>query len=168
LSIQFFKFSLLFLISNSINIDFCLSQCYYPLISISKGVIIIKDFGKIAESSDRLKEALALREMKQVELAELSGISKQSINCYVSGKYEPKQEALYKMGKALDVAEMWLAGYDIPMERPVAQKENDQLFDLVERIKKEKDFRQLIMRISNLKPQQLEAVKNLLEAFPQE
>lgn len=72
------------------------------------------------------------------------------------------------MGKALDVAEMWLAGYDIPMERPVAQKENDQLFDLVERIKKEKDFRQLIMRISNLKPQQLEAVKNLLEAFPQE
>lgn len=72
------------------------------------------------------------------------------------------------MGKALDVAEMWLAGYDIPMERPVAQKENDQLVDLIERIKKEKDFRQLIMRISHLKPQQLEAVKNLLEAFPQE
>lgn len=109
-----------------------------------------------------------MRNMKQVELAERTGISKQSINCYVSGKYEPKQEALYKMGKALDVAEMWLAGYDIPMERPVSQKENDELVDLVDRINKEKDFRQLITKISNLKPQQLEAVKNLLEAFPQE
>ena len=138
------------------------------LYQTAKEVMTIKNFGKIAESSDRIKEALNLRGMKQVDLAALSGISKQSINCYVSGKYEPKQEALYKMGKALDVAEMWLAGYDIPMERPVAQKENDQLVDLVERIKQEKDFRQLIMRISHLKPQQLEAVKNLLEAFPQD
>lgn len=127
----------------------------------------MKNSGKIAESSDRLKEALALRGMKQIELSERSGISKQSINCYISGKYEPKQTALYKMGKALDVAEMWLAGYDIPMERPAAQKENDALADLFERIQKEKDFRQLIIKISHLKPEQLGAVKNLLEAFPQ-
>lgn len=105
---------------------------------------------------------------KQVDLVRETGLQKSAISRYISGEYEPKQEALYKMGKALDVAEMWLAGYDIPMERPVAQKENDQLVDLVERIKKERDFRQLIMKISRLKPQQLEAVKNLLEAFPQE
>lgn len=125
-------------------------------------------YERSANPSDRLKEALELRGMKAVELSEKSGINKPSISCYLSGKYEPKQEACYKMGKALDVADMWLAGYDIPMERPAAQKENDELTDLIERMEKEKDFRQLIMRISNLKPQQLEAVKNLLEAFPLE
>lgn len=125
-------------------------------------------YERSASPSDRIKEALQLRGMKAVELSERSGINKPSISCYISGKYEPKQEALYKMGKALDVAEMWLAGYDIPMERPAEQKANDELADLVERIKKEKDFRQLIMKISQLKPKQLDAVKNLLEAFPQE
>ena len=120
-------------------------------------------YGKVANSSDRLKEALQIRNMKQIDLSVLSGISKQSINSYVSGKYEPKQEALYKMGKALDVSEMWLAGYDIPMERPAAQKENDQFVDLVERMQKEKDFRDLIIAISTLKPKQVEVIKNLVE-----
>lgn len=120
------------------------------------------EYERIALPSERLKEALELRGMKQVELSEKSGISKPNISCYLSGKYEPKQEALYKMGKALDVAEMWLAGHDIPMERPQAQKENDALADLNERIKKEKDFKELILKINSLKPEQLTTIKNLL------
>ena len=120
---------------------------------------------RIATPADRLKLALELREMKQVELSEKSGISKPNISCYLSGKYEPKQDALYKMGKALDVAEMWLAGYDIPMERPAAQKETDALSDLMERIKKEKDFKDLIFQISSLKPEHLVLIKNLLVAI---
>ena len=124
------------------------------------------DSGKIAEASSRLQEALDLRGMKQSELAERSGISKQSINCYISGKYEPKQIALYKMGKALDVAEMWLAGYDIPMERPIEQKENDALADLVARMQKDQDFKQLIFQIGCMKPDQLEIVKALVNALP--
>lgn len=124
------------------------------------------DYDQIATPSERLKEALELRDMKQVELSEKSGISKPNISCYLSGKYEPKQDALYKMGKALDVAEMWLAGYDIPMERPAAQKENDALADLVERIKKEKDFKEVIFKINSLKSEQLTHIKNLLEMIP--
>jgi len=120
------------------------------------------EYDRIAAPAERLKEALDLRNMKQVELSEKSGISKPNISCYLSGKYEPKQDALYKMGKALDVAEMWLAGYDIPMERPAAQKENDALADLMERIKKEKDFKEVIFKINSLKPEQLTHIKNLL------
>ncbi len=125
-------------------------------------------YDKVSTLSKRIKEAMELRGMKQVELSEKSGINKPSISCYVSGKYEPKQMALYQLGRALDVAEMWLAGYDIPMDRPPEQKENDELADLVERIKKEKEFRQLITRINHLNPAQLEAVSNLLDAFPQQ
>lgn len=126
------------------------------------------EFERVSATPDRLREAMDLSGKKQVDLVRITGIDKGSISNYLSGRYEPKQEAIYKLAMALDVSEMWLWGYNVPMERPIAQKENDELAGLVERIKQEKDFRQLIMRISHLKPQQLEAVKNLLEAFPQD
>lgn len=101
--------------------------------------------------------------MKQVELAERTGISKQSINCYVSGKYEPKQEALYKMGKALDVAEMWLAGYDIPMERPKSQKNNDAISDIVVRLRTDEKFLLAVKKIYDFEPEKLDSFLHLLD-----
>lgn len=125
-------------------------------------------YDKVSTPSKRIEEAMELRGMKQVELSEKSGVNKPSISCYLSGKYEPKQMALYQLGRALDVAEMWLAGYDIPMDRPPEQKENDELSDLTERMKKEKEFRKLIIRINHLNSAQLEAVSNLLDVFQQQ
>jgi len=127
----------------------------------------MSSYDRVSTPSERIKEAMKLRKMKQVDLAERSGINKPSISCYISGKYEPKQMALYQLGRALDVAEMWLAGYDIPMERPAEQKENDELANLMERIKKDPEFKRLVCRINHLNPEQLEAVNNLLSAFPQ-
>lgn len=118
--------------------------------------------------SNRIQKAMDARNMKAVDICEKTGIPKSSISMYLSGKVEPKSDRLYLIAKCLDVSEAWLLGYDVSMARDVEQKELDALADLNERIKKEKDFRQLIMKISNLKPQQLDAVKNLLEAFPQE
>lgn len=120
-------------------------------------------YDKVATASERIKQALSLRNMKQVELSEKSGINKPSISCYVSGKYEPKQSALYDLGKALDVSEMWLAGYDVPMERPMEQKENDELVDLVDKLKKEKGFRQLCLKLSNLNPEKIEGLMKLMD-----
>ena len=128
-----------------------------------KVVITINNQGRIADASDRLKEALRLRNMKQAELAELTGISKQSINCYVSGRYEPKQEALYKMGRALDVAEMWLAGYDIPMERPKEQKNNDALSDIVVMLRTDGEFFSIVEKISKMDPEKRKSLNALLD-----
>lgn len=125
----------------------------------------MSSYDRVSTPSARIKEAMKLRNMKQVDLAERSGINKPSISCYISGKYEPKQMALYQLGRALDVAEMWLAGYDIPMERPAEQKENDELADLMERIKKEKEFKEVIFQINHLNSSQLHLVKNLLAEF---
>lgn len=104
-----------------------------------------------------------MRNMKQAELAELTGISKQSINCYVSGRYEPKQEALYKMGRALDVAEMWLAGYDIPMERPKEQKNNDALSDIVVMLRTDEEFFSIVEKISKMDPAKRKSLNALLD-----
>lgn len=67
--------------------------------------------------SDRIIEGMAIRNMKQVDIIEATGINKGSLSSYISGKYEPKQTNIYKIAKALDVNEAWLMGHDVPMER---------------------------------------------------
>lgn len=71
---------------------------------------------KKAETKDRIKEALEIREMKQSELVEKTGIDKGQMSSYISGKYKPKQKNLHLMAKVLSVDEAWLMGYDVPME----------------------------------------------------
>ena len=68
---------------------------------------------------NRISEALSLRGMKKIELAEKTGISKATISHWNNQKYQPKQDNLMKLAKALDVSEMWLAGYDVPMENEI-------------------------------------------------
>ena len=73
--------------------------------------------------SDRIKQALELRNMKQVELVAKTGIDKSQISSYLSGKYKPKQENLSLIAMALEVDEYWLMGQDVPMERVVTGEE---------------------------------------------
>lgn len=67
--------------------------------------------------SDRIKEALNLRDMKPIELVEQSGVKKSALSQYMSGKITPRQKALDSMAKVLDVSPAWLMGFDVPMER---------------------------------------------------
>ncbi len=36
---------------------------------------------------------------------------------YIKGTFEPKQDRVELLAKALQVSEAWLMGYDVPMER---------------------------------------------------
>lgn len=76
----------------------------------------------MATISDRIKEGLQLRNMKQSELVEKTGIGKSSISTYISGAYEPKQKNIYKIAKALNVSEAWLMGADVPMSAKPSRK----------------------------------------------
>ncbi len=67
--------------------------------------------------AERLKEALTLTGTKQIELARLTNIDRGTINNYLTGKYEPKQDKLSIIADALGVDPVWLMGYDVPMER---------------------------------------------------
>ena len=67
--------------------------------------------------SERIATALAIRNMKQSELCELTKIPKSAISQYISGSFEPKQDRIYLIAQALDVSEAWLMGYDVPMDR---------------------------------------------------
>lgn len=65
--------------------------------------------------SNRLKEAMKLRNMKPTELSEKANIPKSAISQYLSGQYEAKQKSIFKLAKALNVSESWLMGLDTPM-----------------------------------------------------
>jgi transcriptional regulator with XRE-family HTH domain len=93
--------------------------CYYNTKEVSKMA------AKVVEScANRLRKALALRNMKQADLAEITKIPKSAISHYLSGSFEPKHDRVFVIAKALDVDPVWLMGFDVPMEDKVeAQKE---------------------------------------------
>lgn len=114
------------------------------------------------ERRNRIREALALRDMKQVELCEKTGIKKSSINNWLGQRWQPKQDAILKMAQALDVSEMWLAGYDVPVERPVEQKKSDELVQLITQIRKNEGLKHLFISICNLTDEQRKTIESMV------
>ena len=97
---------------------------------------------RIETCANRIRVALKSRRMKQVELCQLAKVPESSLSLYLKGEYEPKQDRIYNMARALNVSETWLMGYNVPMEREkttpkerIVLTENQRklldLFDLV-------------------------------------
>ena len=82
---------------------------------------------RTSTTPERLREALANANMKQTDLARATGIDKGSIHHYLTGTYEPKADPINKMAMALNVNEMWLWGYDVPMERQKKTPDKQEL-----------------------------------------
>lgn len=120
---------------------------------------------KIYEKHNRIGEALSIRGMKQVELCEKTGLSKGAVNNWVAQRWQPKQTALYKMAKALDVSEMWLAGYDTPMERPTSQKMMDNLSKTVELLRNNERYYNAVDYLVNLDDDQFIIIEAMLKQF---
>lgn len=107
----------------------------------------------------RIKQALELRNMKQADLVERTGIGKSAISQYLSGKYVPKQKATHLIAKALNVSEAWLMGYNVPMERieevkrTVTKEEQELLtvFNQLDAHDKEELFKWIDYRLTDSK-----------------
>lgn len=77
---------------------------------------------KISNTSERLKEIIKDRGLKQVEIIEKSKpytekygvkLGKNDLSQYISGKVEPGQDKLTLLSMVLGVSEPWLMGYDV-------------------------------------------------------
>ena len=49
-------------------------------------------------------------------------IKKPTLSAYLKGSYEAKQDNVYTLAKILNVSEAWLMGYDVPMEKEILPK----------------------------------------------
>lgn len=67
--------------------------------------------------SERIKYAMNLRNISQTELVKRTGLNKGAISSYLNDKYNPKQDAIYLLAKALNVSEIWLMGLSEDINR---------------------------------------------------
>ena len=75
---------------------------------------------RVANTSDRLREAMKEANKTQADLCRETGLSKSTLSRYLSGGFEPKQNAIHKLAAALGVSEMWLWGFDVPKTKKAA------------------------------------------------
>ena len=75
----------------------------------------------------RLKYAIKIRDVRPVDISKVTGISKTNLSCYMSGKYEAKQDGVEILAKVLDVNPVWLMGYDVPIDR---NYEKDKIIEI--------------------------------------
>ena len=80
----------------------------------------------VSNFAERLKLAFELRNMKATKLSELTNVNKSTISHYLSGEYEAKKDMIELFAEVLNVKELWLRGYDLPMENE-DDKEKDIL-----------------------------------------
>lgn len=115
-----------------------------------------------AKLSTRLREALTVRGMKAAELCEKTGVPKGAISYYLAGKSQPKADRLYKIAAALDVSEAWLLGFAIPMERTAEQKKNDDLVQVIAKLRKDPEFFEVVSILASLPQAEYASVKLLV------
>lgn len=117
------------------------------------------------ELKSRLREAMDLRGMKAVDLCGITEIPKGAISYYLAGKSQPKADRVHLLSKALDVSEAWLMGFDVPMARTAEQKKNDDLVQIIARLRKSPVFFEAVSLLSELTDADCASVKPLLEAL---
>ena len=91
----------------------------------------MEKYERTADIAQRLREAMNNAGKTQADLVRETGLSKSTLSRYLSGKFEPKQIAVNKLAVSLNVAEMWLWGCDVPMERPAPEELGELAADVL-------------------------------------
>ena len=122
---------------------------------------------RTATTDQRMTIAMKMAGKRQADLSNETGLNKSTISRYVSGQSEPKADAISRLASALNVSEMWLWGYDVPMERTEMQKKNDQLVKLVTRMRKDEKFAEAVKMLDEVSADQFDNIVQILAAFTQ-
>lgn len=125
----------------------------------------MKEMERISSTPARLKEAMATAGKKQLQVAKETGLSHSTISRYLSGKVEPRQEAVIKLAQVLGVSEWWLYGYNVPMGRTVEQKKNDEIVVAIAKMRSDPEFLEVVTQLSDLQPEEYASIKQLISAL---
>lgn len=103
--------------------------------------------------SKRLKEAMSDIGIKQIELANKTGLDKSLISNYLADKYKPKNNNLQILAKALNVNPVWLMGYDVNKngDEIIADMERDSILDAhINNLAKNELEKELLIKVTML------------------
>ena len=85
--------------------------------------------------AERLRMLMDMKGLTNSDLARICQINRSNITRYLSGKYEAKQDVLFRISSSLHVSEAWLMGYDCPID-PVTNPLDNEINELTELFKK--------------------------------
>lgn len=78
-------------------------------------------------------------------------------------RLRPEINGTYKLALALDVSDMWLEGYDVPMERSQKQKEIDFKNNLYKKIAQDMELLKTISQYYNLPEEKQKTIRDLVD-----
>lgn len=125
----------------------------------------MSELKRIATTRERIREAMDTTGKTQADLVRITGLNRGTISRYLSGAVEPRQDAAHKLAKALGVSEMWLWGYDMPMDRTPDQKKNDHLVEVIAKLRTDSDFYDLVSMLAELPAEQRASIASLVSAL---
>lgn len=122
---------------------------------------------KVATTADRLKTIMHNRDIRQIDIAQITGIHKGTISHYITGRLVPKSDAIVKMSSTLGVSELWLMGYDVPMTAEVDPEmvRNQTIADIALRMQTDDRYRDVVIRLDKLDRKKLDAVAAIVESM---
>lgn len=107
------------------------------------------------DTSNRLKQIMAERNLKQVDILNLSipfqkkfgiKLSKSTLSQYVNSVQSPDQNRIYLLAKTLGVSEAWLMGFDVPMvESSKIENDSETIEETITVMKKLEEPRQKVV-----------------------
>lgn len=100
---------------------------------------------------ERLRAIRDQRNMTQDELGEMIGANRVAISRYESGYIRPGSERMSLLAKSLGVTVDYLMGEE---QKP---EQDDDLFELRERLRRDPDLRDLFESIKKAKPEHIRA-----------
>lgn len=122
---------------------------------------------KVATTADRLKTIMHNRDIRQIDIAQITGIHKGTISHYITGRLVPKSDAIVKMSSTLGVSELWLMGHDVPMTVEVDPEavRNQAIADIALRMQTDDRYRDVVIRLDKLDRKKLDAVAAIVESM---
>lgn len=120
----------------------------------------------MSNTAERLREAMKIRGMRQVDICEKTGIVKSAVSQYLSGKVIPKQDKVFLLSEALSVSPAWLMGADVPMEKDANPYYlNAEAAKMAQELKDNPGQRMLFDASRDLSPADIEIVISLINGL---
>ena len=117
--------------------------------------------------AERLRTVMDMKGLSNSAVAKLCEIDKSNITRYLSGKYEAKQDVIYKMASRLNINPAWLMGYDVPIDATgdIPTDEDAELLEYLEELRTRPEMKMLFKTSKHMTKEQLEGVVAMLEGF---
>lgn len=130
----------------------------------------MNEFDRVASTADRIKQAMDAAGKRQADIVRETGIDKGALSRYIKGTYEPKQDVVYKLAKALNVSEMWLWGYDCCKDRTEDREAAPEVTTakvgiavrIVKRLGSDAKFCEVVKLLDRLDEKQLSSVEEII------